>query len=63
MLFRQEHSVSLPHVISAFEDASVCLKDSHVKRMGAQWLCTSVHRCSGWGYRQGCVMGKHIKKI
>lgn len=42
MLFRQKHSVSLPCVISAFEDASVCLKDSHVKRMECSG---SVHLC------------------
>lgn len=62
MLFRQKHSVSLPCVISAFEDASVCLKDSHVKRMECNGSTSVCHR-SGWGYRQGCVMGKYIKKI
>lgn len=63
MLFRQEHSVSLPHVISAFEDASVCLKDSHVKRMehsGSVHLCIVV---VVGDTDKAVVMGKHIKKI
>lgn len=42
MLFRQKHSVSLSSVISAFEDASGCLNDSHVKRMERNG---SVHLC------------------